>query len=203
MSDARYVQNVSRETLEALVIYHDLLLKWNLNINLISKSNASMAWERHIWDSAQIIEYVGDVKTWADLGSGGGLPALVVSIISKETHPGRTFVLVESDQRKAAFLRTVIRELSLNAKVLVERVEDLKPLCADVLSARALTDLSGLLSFAHRHLDPYGTALFMKGKSWEKEVQTAREAWSFELKAHKSKTSAEAAVLEIKEIQRV
>ena len=203
MDDLPSAFNVSRETLSALEAYHDLLLKWNSHINLISKPSIANVWERHIWDSAQIVEYGGNAKVWADLGSGGGLPALVLSIISREIEPDRTCVLVESDQRKAAFLRTVIRDLSLNATVIVERAEETNPLCADVLSARALTDLSGLMSFAHRHLKADGTALFMKGKSWEKEVQTAREAWSFNLKAHKSKTSSEAAILEIKEIQRV
>ncbi|ABG30146.1 ribosomal RNA small subunit methyltransferase G [Roseobacter denitrificans] len=194
---------VSRETMHALQMYHDLLLKWNARINLISKSSIEDVWSRHIWDSAQVVDCVAKAKTWVDLGSGGGMPGIVVAIFAKNIDPDRRVILVESDQRKAAFLRTVIRELSLNARVIVERIEDVAPLRADVVSARALADLSVLLSFAQRHLSAQGTALFMKGQSWEKEVSSAQETWSFDLKAHRSKTSPAAAILEIKEIQRV
>ncbi|GIT86312.1 16S rRNA (guanine(527)-N(7))-methyltransferase RsmG [Roseobacter sp. OBYS 0001] len=203
MSMGMDASTVSRETLDALRAYYELLLKWNSRINLVSKSSIDDVWQRHIWDSAQIVDYAEDVKTWVDLGSGGGLPGLVVAIMAKDADPNWKTILVESDQRKAAFLRTVIRELSLNARVIVDRIETVAPLRADVVSARALADLSVLLSFAHRHLSPQGTALFMKGQSWEKEVSSAQETWSFDLKAHKSKTSPTAAILEIKEIQRV
>ena len=202
MRGAVDASTVSRETLDALNVYHDLLIKWNPRINLVSKSSIENLWDRHIWDSAQIVEYTNAVKTWVDFGSGGGMPGLVLAIVAKTTDSHRRTVLLESDQRKAAFLRTVIRELSLNARVIVERIETAAPLRADVVSARALADLPTLLSFANRHLSKHGTAFFMKGQSWEKEVSSARETWSFDLNAHKSKTSPSAAILEIKDIQR-
>jgi 16S rRNA (guanine527-N7)-methyltransferase len=196
-------KNVSRETLERLTHYHDLLLKWTKTINLISKSSMSEVWDRHIWDSAQIVDLVSNQESWLDIGSGAGFPGLVVSILAREDLPHRHVSLVESDQRKAAFLRTVIRQLDLRASVFVERIEVLNPANANVLSARALGDLDQLLGYAERHLAPYGTALFMKGVNWQKEVDIARNSWSFQLEAHKSKTSPEAAILEIKEIERV
>lgn len=195
--------NVSRETLERLTEYHDLVVKWTARINLVSKSSISDLWIRHIWDSAQIMMLPVHGKVWVDIGSGGGFPALVIAILSHETAPDRHVIMIESDQRKAAFLRTVIRELELNAKVVVQRVEDVSPQGADVVSARALADLTDLLGFADRHLNKNGTALFMKGATWEKEVQIASELWSFQCDAHTSKTNPDAAILEIKDIERV
>ena len=195
--------NVSRETMVDLTHYHDLLLKWTPKINLISKSSVPFVWDRHIWDSWQLVEYSGNVRSWVDFGSGAGFPGLVIAIFSKHSDPHRRTTLVESDQRKSAFLRVVIRELSLNATIETQRVEHLEHQNADIVSARALAHLSQLLEFTERHLAPNGAAYFLKGASWEKEVQTARDTWSFSLQAHTSKTNPEAAVLEIKDIQRV
>lgn len=195
--------NVSRETLDGLTRLHDLVQKWSSTINLVSKSSVSSLWERHIWDSAQVAAYAVNGKNWVDIGSGGGFPGLVVSILAKHDMPERHVTLVESDVRKATFLRTVVRDLELNCEVVTQRIESCPPFEADVLSARALSDLPGLLLFAEQHLSRSGTALFLKGETWEKEVKIARESWSFVLEAHKSKTNADAAILEIKEIQRV
>ena len=203
MSEPEIGMNVSRETLHDLTVFHNLMVKWNAKINLVSKSSVTDMWDRHIWDSAQLVVYEVDARNWVDIGSGGGLPALVIAIFAKHEIPDRHVTMVESDVRKSAFLRTVVRELSLNAEVISRRVEACTPLNADVLSARALMDLPGLLAFAEQHLKPGGTALFLKGETWEKEVLNARESWSFTIKAHKSKTNAAAAILEIKEITRV
>ncbi|MEP2642633.1 16S rRNA (guanine(527)-N(7))-methyltransferase RsmG [Roseobacter sp.] len=193
--------NVSRETFDRLQCYHDLLLKWSQKINLISKSSYRDLWDRHIWDSAQAYNLVDLGRTWTDIGSGGGLPGLVIAILSRENNPVMRVKLIESDMRKAVFLRTVIRELDLNAEVTVSRIESTSPAQSDVLSARALADLSALLPLAQRHLKPSGVALLFKGVTWEKEVEIARKSWSFELKAHTSKTSAQSAILEVRDIQ--
>lgn len=194
--------NVSRETLYKLEALHDLVLKWNPAINLVSKSSVDQLWERHIWDSAQIAQLNTTGRLWVDIGSGGGFPGLVVAILSLETMPERKIVMIESDTRKAAFLRTCIRELELSATVLSDRIEKAAPQAADVLSARALADLGQLLEYAKRHLGPQGTALFMKGANWKNEVETARGSWSFSLQAHTSGTNPAAAILEIKDIER-
>ncbi|GFE49353.1 ribosomal RNA small subunit methyltransferase G [Roseobacter cerasinus] len=195
--------NVSRETLDRLTTYHDLIQKWSPKINLVSKSSILDLWNRHISDSTQVYRLSPHVNHWVDMGSGGGLPGLVVAILAKEDHPETQVTLIESDARKSVFLRTVIRELDLNAVVSTARIEELEPQQADVLSARALADLSRLLSFAERHLSQDGTALFYKGETWPKEVQTARESWSFDLVAHTSKTHEKGAILEVRDIQRV
>ncbi len=195
--------NVSRETSERLAAFHDLVLKWNPRINLISKSSIPDLWNRHIWDSAQAYPVVEDWSIWLDIGSGGGFPAIIIAILARQQNPGGQVIMIESDQRKAAFLRTAIRELDLNASVKVSRVETAAPVGADVISARALADLTELIGYAQRHLNPEGRAVFFKGETWEKEVARAQETWSFSVTSHKSKTNPAAAVLEIKEIKRV
>jgi 16S rRNA (guanine527-N7)-methyltransferase len=195
--------DVSRETMERLAAYHDHVVKWTSRINLVSNHSIPDLWERHIWDSAQIVGFCKTARLWVDVGSGGGFPGLVVAILAKEQMPDRETVLIESDVRKSTFLRTVIRDLDLNARVIIARIEDAPPQNAEVISARALADLAQLLSYAERHLAPGGTCLLMKGESWEKEVQKASQSWSFDLRAHRSKTNSKAAILEIKDISRV
>lgn len=195
--------DVSRETFERLEVYVALIEKWNPRINLVSKASLLDLWDRHIWDSAQIYDIPVEGDVWADFGSGGGMPALILAIFAKELRPEMKFHLVESDQRKCAFLRTVVREVGLNALISTNRVEKLEPLNANVISARALTDLNGLLLYAERHLANDGVGLFPKGETWEKEVEQAQEFWSFEYEKLTSKTNPGAAILKIKEITRV
>ena len=195
--------NVSRETLEALEVFVDLVKKWTPRINLISKSSVGEIWERHICDSAQIYDLAETKGHWVDLGSGGGFPGMVVAILSKGNGAKHSFTFVESDQRKCAFLRTAARELELDVNIIADRVEEISSLDADILTARALADLSVLLSFADRHLLNTGTALFPKGETWRKEHDAAQAHWSYRCDAVKSTTNPDAAVLKIQEIARV
>lgn len=195
--------DVSRETLERLEVYVDLVRKWNPKINLVSKPSLDDIWQRHIADSVQLNNLAPSGDTWVDLGSGGGFPGIVLAILGLEAATDREFTLIESDHRKSTFLRTAIRELELKAQVLSQRIEEVPPLKADVLSARALADLDTLLGFASRHLHPAGTALFPKGETWEKEEHAAREQWSYSCEVIKSKTNPDAAILKIKDILRV
>lgn len=199
MNDA--MRDVSRETLDHLEAYAALVRKWNPKINLVSKASLPDLWERHIVDSVQTVRIPNCNGHWVDLGSGGGFPGIVAAIlgIGQEAH----FTLVESDQRKSAFLRTVIRELKLNAKVETARIEEIASLEADILSARALSDLDQLLGFAERHLKPGGSALFPKGAKWREEVAQAKRNWAFTLTPIPSKTDPEAAILKIEDIERV
>jgi 16S rRNA (guanine527-N7)-methyltransferase len=113
------------------------------------------------------------------------------------------FTLAESDQRKCAFLRTAARELELNLTIHAERIENLAPMSADILTARALSNLGQLLGFAERHLLSTGVALFPKGETWQKEHDSAQNIWSYRCEAIKSETNAAAAVLRIQDISRV
>ena len=196
--------DVSRETKERLESFHGLLLKWNPRINLVSESTLKDAWTRHFEDSIQITRIMDQPpKLWLDIGSGGGFPGLVVAIVLHEVSPTTDVILMEADQRKCVFLRTVIRETGLQSKVVSARIEKAPPMSADVISARALGSLDQLLGFADRHGHQGTKSLFPKGASWQQEVAEAKKAWSFKHSVHKSQTNPEAVILEIEEIEHV
>lgn len=193
--------DVSRETMERFEHFSALITKWNPKINLIA--SVDDLWSRHIEDSVQIYELSSNTETWADIGSGGGFPGIICAIMAKDNNPDQQFTFIESDSRKCTFLRTAIRELELNAKVITDRIEKTDPVSALTLSARALAPLSLLLEYAERHLHPDGVALFMKGENWQIEHKDAQDQWRYDLDVVKSKTNPAAAVLRIKDINRV
>lgn len=192
--------NVSRETFDRLEIFVALLRKWSPRINLVSKSTMDQVWERHIADSIQVVEAAGATgEKWVDLGSGGGLPGLVIAL----SNPDLAVTMVESDLRKSTFLRTVLRETGCKAEVIAERIEAITPQNADLISARALAPLAKLLDFASLHLNPDGFALFPKGVTWKKELKEAESMFSFQHEIIKSRTQEGAVILRIGEISRV
>ncbi|MBY5933398.1 16S rRNA (guanine(527)-N(7))-methyltransferase RsmG [Tateyamaria omphalii] len=193
--------DVSRETLEKLQAYEDLIRKWTRKINLVARSTLNDIEQRHIWDAAQV--FAERSGRWADLGSGGGLPGVVAAIFAQAQGLDTHFVLVESDQRKATFLRTCARELGVPFTVVAERIEDVPPLSAQTVSARALASLDVLLMLAEPHLAEDGLCIFQKGAQWQREVAEAEKNWRFSYEAMQSKTNEEAVVLKIKDIQRV
>ena len=196
--------NVSRETEGALRAFAALVAKWTRKINLIAPASDAVIWDRHIRDSAQLYACAPQNFThWADLGSGGGFPGLVMAIIAQEKQPAARFTLIESDQRKATFLRTAARELSLSTTVLAERIEAAAPQNADIVSARALAPLDGLLGLVARHLATDGTALLPKGRTAAEEIAKARADWSFVLEDRPSITDPEARILVMQRIAAV
>lgn len=196
--------NVSRETLGRLEKYEVLLRKWNPTINLVSRSTLDQVWQRHFVDSAQIFDLAdSNANHWADLGAGGGFPGLIVAILAADRKRALDVTLVESDQRKAAFLMTAAREIGVTTRTVVDRIEMIPPLHADILSARALAPLDKLLEFAERHLRPGGQALFPKGASYADEVRQALEKWRFSYEAIPSVTDDSAVILSIRDIERV
>ena len=195
--------DVSRETLDRLTRYAALLGKWNPTINLVSKSTVPALWSRHFADSAQLLDIAGvSHGTWADLGSGAGFPGLVVAILAAEKHPDLKVTCVESDQRKATFLRTVARDTGTDVTVIADRIETLTPLAADVVSARALAPLPELIGYAERHLAPEGLALFLKGTGQAKEVEQALASWAFRLDTVPSRTDPQSTILKLRSIRR-
>ncbi|WP_101066755.1 16S rRNA (guanine(527)-N(7))-methyltransferase RsmG [Roseovarius salinarum] len=195
--------DVSRETSARLDRYEELLRKWNRKINLVAPGTLDSIGQRHIQDSAQLLRFAppGSVH-WLDLGAGGGFPGLVIAILAMESGNPRRVTLVESDQRKAVFLRTVIRETGAPADVIAERIEDLQPMNADVLSARALAPLDKLLGHAERHLKPGGVAIFPKGARWREELARAQSQWHFHHEVAKSETEPLAVILRITGVAR-
>lgn len=189
--------NVSRETMARLQKFEDILRKWNPRINLVSSASLDNLWSRHIADSIQVYKYAPHAGHWLDLGSGGGFPGLIAAILAAEDAPDLRFTLVESDQRKAAFLRNAAREAGIRCDIRASRIETLPPRGADIVSARAVADLAVLLGYASRHLSRDGFAFFPKGETWEKEVSAAQEKWQFRYEAITSVTDSKAVILKI------
>ncbi len=188
--------DVSRETDASLKIYLDLLEKWQAKINLVSPQTIPDAWERHFVDSMQISDFIPEsAKTIFDFGSGAGFPGLVLAIMNPDKH----FHMVESDQKKCSFMRTVSRETGIkNSTIHNCRIEDVsretKP---DLIMARALASLDKLLDYSKDwiKLNSDLQFIFPKGEKHVEEVAEAQKKWSFDVLEKKSQTSENASVL--------
>lgn len=189
--------SVSRETRERLDAYLEILLRWNRTINLISRKDEAGVWERHIEDSLALAPHIPDGASHAiDLGSGGGLPGIVLAIAT-----GVEFHLVESDQRKSAFLREAIRHTGANAVVHANRAEQTRLPPAPIVTARALASLPQLLSWAAPLLLRDGICLFPKGRAVAEELTLAYAQWH--MKVQTIDSFGASTILRISEIARV
>ncbi len=203
--DFAAVFGVSRETVGRLEVYAALLAKWQKTINLVAPSTLEDVWHRHFADSAQVVAVaeragcLGATVRWVDLGTGAGFPGLVVGILLAER--GQTILqLVDSDQRKAAFLREVVRETGLKRSITVdivaERIETAanhsKGAYATVVSARALAPLPKLLGWVQPYFGPETVGVFLKGRDAEAEVAAAQSLVGWKLALEPSLTDADA-----------
>ena len=194
---------VSRATLRRLETYASLLGKWQRTINLVGAGTLEDMWRRHYLDSAQLAGLVPpDAGVWIDLGTGAGLPGMVLAIMGVgEVH------LVESDQRKCAFLAEVARATDTRVKIHAERAEDLDPLGlapggADVVTARAVAPLSALLRLASRFGGPGTTYLVLAGRDATAALTKARKSWTLSAESLPSKTDPDSVVLRIRDLAR-
>lgn len=189
--------NVSRETFLLYADYVALLLKWNAKINLIGPATEADIWSRHIEDSAQLVPLIpASAKNLIDLGSGGGLPGLVIAL----ARPDLAVTLVEQDQRKAAFLREAAIRLKLARVTVLDA--DIATVTGqyDVVTARALATLDRLLSMAAPLLAEGAIGLFPKGESHATELAAARQNWRFESQQKTSATHGGASIITISQL---
>ncbi len=195
--------NVSRETFDRLTRYAEQLEQWQRAINLVSKNTIPDLWSRHFLDSFQVFANANiEAGKWVDIGSGAGFPGLVCAALAMEKAPKIVFTLIESDQRKCSFLRTITHELGAPATIITSRIEHAPPQEADILSARALASLSKLNEYAERHLKPSGVALFPKGATHAKEIKDALETWDMSVESVPSQTDPNSVILKIGDIRR-
>ena len=194
---------VSRETLGDLEQFEAEFRRWNERINLAAPSTLGHLWQRHILDSAQLAALMPGALRWLDLGSGGGFPGVVVAILLKE-RPGASIDLVESNHKKASFLRSVLAAVGAPARVHVSRIEDSVPAVGkpEIVTARALAPLKQLLGLAEPWLAGGAVGLFHKGRDYAAEVAESRDAWHFDLIEHRSRIDSESRVLEISGLER-
>ena len=196
---------VSSETIERLKVYEALLVRWQRAVNLVAPKTLPDIWHRHFADSLQIARFVPDRPgILADLGAGAGFPGLVLAA-HFAGRAGPRVVLVESDQRKAAFLREAARAMEMSVEIMSTRIESDANLavlrCVDFVTARALAPLPRLFSLVSPFLSPAAVCIFQKGRNAAREIAEAREVWSFELDVHPSLTEEEASVLVVRAIE--
>ena len=197
---------VSRETLEKLEHFAGLFQKWAKSINLVAPSTLEDLWQRHIIDSLQIFQLSPRPKTWVDLGSGGGFPGVITAICLSEFSDGWVH-LVESNNKKAAFLRVALNDTGARGSVHPIRIEQAPaeiPRC-DAISARALADLSQLLDYCAPWMlqdEPRAVAFFHKGRDYQMEIDKAVSRFQFDLVKHASVVEPDSIVLEIANLSR-
>jgi 16S rRNA (guanine527-N7)-methyltransferase len=182
---------VSRETLARLDRLVEVLLPVAAHTNLIARSTIPQLWTRHIADSFQLLSLAPEAKCWIDLGSGAGFPGLVIACAIAD-QPGASIHLVESIQKKAAFLREAAQQIQVPVKVHAVRIEDFgknTDIRADVVTARALAPLDHLMRLAHPLLNSGALGLFPKGQDVEGELTEASKSWNIEASLVPSKTS--------------
>ncbi len=183
-----------------LEIYAVLLKRWQAKINLVSAATLDDIWLRHFADSAQVLAAAPHIARWADLGSGAGFPGLVTALLLKST-PGAVVHLIESDQRKASFLRAVSRETAAPAIIQAERIEAVLPELAgqiDGVSSRALAPLPRLLELAERPLTAGAIGVFLKGEECQDELTAVEAIDSFTCESAESRTRTGARIVVIK-----
>jgi 16S rRNA (guanine527-N7)-methyltransferase len=191
--------HVSRETWERLLVYAGLVLRWNPQINLVGKGTQDTIWERHFADSLQLLAHLPQGATHGiDLGSGAGFPGMVLAIASDVT-----FHLVESDRRKAAFLREVAAATGASVHIHATRAEHLNIPVVDVLTARALAPIERILPLAVPLLKMDGAILLLKGEKAEAELTDAAGEWHMKVARTPSATDPRGVILRLTEVRRV
>jgi 16S rRNA (guanine527-N7)-methyltransferase len=189
---------VSRETLLRLEAYADLLTRWSARINLVGRDTLPDLWRRHILDSAQLLHFVpGSARNLIDLGSGAGLPGLVLAI-----HGVPGVELVEADSRKAAFLREAARITGAELTIRPCRIQAVPPHTVDVVTARACAPLDRLLDLAAPFLAPDTLCLFPKGERFNEELTLARKAWTMNVSVEQSLSDRRGVVLRLQQVAR-
>jgi 16S rRNA (guanine527-N7)-methyltransferase len=197
--------DVPRETLERLDRYVELLRKWQRAHNLVAPGTLDRVWERHIFDSAQLVALFPNALRWMDLGSGAGLPGLVIAILLTG-RPNAHVQLVESDLSKSAFLRAAIRDTGAPAEVHSVRIESLlsqKQGPIDVVTARALAPLERLVPMVEKLIAAGARAAFLKGRDLDAELAALdRAGWEIKFDSHPSRSAPDGRIIEIREARR-
>ena len=198
-------QNVPRETFMEFESFISMLQKRNEEINIISKETArnEVIRERHIVDSAQIIDFIdlnSDIIT--DIGSGGGLPGIIISIILKNLKNSIKVNLYEKSHHKSSFLRRVSRDLKLNTEVIQENIFDTQNLESGTIMARAFKPLPVVLELVYKNFSNYKNLILFMGKNGEKILEDSLKFWDFDFEKKKSITSEDSFLINIKNIKK-
>jgi 16S rRNA (guanine527-N7)-methyltransferase len=194
---------VSRETLHRLDRFVATLLAWQRRMNLVASSTEATLWTRHVADSLQLLALAPEARIWADLGSGGGFPGVVIACALADI-PGAHVHLVESSSKKASFLREAVRATGVPATVHARRIEDFvknAPVPIDVVTARALAPLPKLLVLTYPLLKTGTLGLFPKGQDVARELTEVAKCWKIQASLSPSRTDPKAQVVIVRGLE--
>ena len=198
------IPNVSRETLRELEDYSKSIINTNRKINLISSSTENSINTRHIFDSAQTIEFINknDIKVCTDLGSGAGLPSIVLGILMKSKKQGFKLIFYEKSYHKSNFLKEMVEKFKLEAKVYQKNIFEEKNLVTDVIICRAFKPLPVIFDIATKNFKSFKYIVMYLGKSGNKILKEVSTKWKFDIEEMKSLTSDESSVVKISNLKK-
>ncbi len=198
------IRNVSRETLEELNAYSFSILKKNKEINLISSTTEKSINTRHILDSAQIIDFIdkNNIKICTDLGSGAGLPGIVLAILMKPKKPEFKVIFYEKSHHKSNFLKEISKKFKLNTEVKQKNIFEQKNLQTDIIISRAFKPLPVIFEIALNNFKEFKYIILFLGKSGNEVLKDASKKWKFEYEEKKSLTNDESLVVKIFNLQK-
>ena len=211
MIDSNFIKNskfiaqyVSRETLEELNKYSLSILKKNKEINLISTSTEKSIKSRHIEDSAQIIDFIdkNDVSVCTDLGSGAGLPGIVLAILMKSKKPQFKVILYEKSYHKSNFLKEISKKFNLNTEINQKNIFDQKNLQTDIIISRAFKPLPIIFEIALKNFKKFKYIILFLGKSGKEILKEATNKWKFDYEERKSLTNKDSLVIKISNLKK-
>ena len=197
--------NVSRETFLDFESYISMIIEKNKKINIISQKTSSKKSiiERHIIDSAQIIDFVNfNCNTTTDLGSGAGMPGIVVAIILKNMKNNMNVHLYEKSYHKSRFLEEVSEKLNLNTKIFQKNIFEIKNLETGTIMSRAFKPMPVVLELVYENFSKYKNLIFFMGKSGKKIFENSKKNWELEYIEKKSLTSEDSFLINIKKIKK-
>tara|TARA_Y100001936_G_scaffold235051_1_gene262855 strand:+ start:21 stop:656 length:636 start_codon:yes stop_codon:yes gene_type:complete len=198
------IQNVSRETLDELNEYVLSILKKNKEINLIGSSTEKSINTRHIKDSAQIIDFIdkNDIKVCTDLGTGAGLPGIVLAILMKTKKPLFKVILYEKSYHKSNFLKEISKKLNLNTEIHQKNIFEQTNLQTDIIISRAFKPLPVILEIASRNFIKFKYIILFLGKSGNKILKDALKKWKFDYEEKKSLTNEDSVIVKISNLKK-
>lgn len=195
---------ISKDVFERLCLFVARLEEWQKKTNLVAPSTLDEIWHRHVADSLQCFALKPNARKWLDIGSGGGFPGLVIAAVMAD-HEGGEIVLIESNNKKTAFLRQVNRKMGAPGRVVTSRVEEaeIDAYAPEIVTARALTALPNLLDLTCNWLSASTVGLFHKGRDYRSELQECNGVWTFDLLHHPSAISTDSVILEIANLRNI
>ena len=211
MIDSNFIKNskfiaqyVSRETIDELNKYSLSILKKNKEINLISRSTEKSIKSRHIEDSAQIIDFIdkNDIKVCTDLGSGAGLPGIVLAILMKSKKPQFKVILYEKSFHKSNFLKEISKKFNLNTEINQKNIFDQKNLQTDIIISRAFKPLPVIFEIALKNFKKFKYIILFLGKSGKEILKEATNKWKFDYEERKSLTNEDSLVIKISNLKK-